>query len=317
MMSTDDGTPSRWVARVSALNNRVHRAFEAGDYDEGLVLIDEAIALCRQRDANDSPVFAVALHNRSRGLAEIGRHDEALQDNEVAVAIMRPCAIDEPETFTPMLVKILTHSAVLLIAESPRRSAKKRAAKLAEEAVGLGHQYTPSGTEPVDANEDPPQIVLAMALNNLSLCLWHLDRHQQRVAALEQAVDIYRRFVALEPARWEYRLAESLDNLGVALQHAGHGAAALDASREAVRRFGDLALDRDVHEADKAGALENLTKLLWSAGEGEGDEALGASEEAALIYGELMRLDPVRYAADCERARYTLSALRNGTSPFR
>lgn len=159
--------------------------------------------------------------------------------------------------------------------------------------------------------DEPAEIVLAIALNNLSLCLSHPSRRKERIAVIEETVEIYRRFTELDPNRWESRLAEALNNLGTALHAAGRPADALRASQESVRRFQDT----NAPLPDLAGALSNHSTYLFLAG--RHGEALKAIEHSVTAYEALIQSESDRYAPDHQRAANILSALLNGDSPFR
>jgi len=62
---------------------------------------------------------------------------------------------------------------------------------------------------------------LAMSLNNLSIRLAEAGRREEGLAAITDAVEVYRRLAAANPAAYEPDLAMSLNNLSNRLAEAG------------------------------------------------------------------------------------------------
>jgi len=72
-----------------------------------------------------------------------------------------------------------------------------------------------------------------MSLNNLSIRLAEAGRRQEGLAAIEDAVAVYRRLAAANPAAYEPDLARSLNNLSNRLAEAGRNAEAEQARQDA------------------------------------------------------------------------------------
>jgi tetratricopeptide (TPR) repeat protein len=304
-------------------NDHELRLIARGRHRDAREHLDEAVRLYRlEPSAGAPPEFelAAALHNRAKCLTELGLLHDARQDARDAVAIWRRCAKIDRESVDPLLAPALSQLAALTRDVRPRR-----AAKLAQEAVVISRRVVEasfdaqSSDDPADVvaatydREMPPQIMLAMALNNLSLCLWHADRQgqrMQRAAAITEAVSIYQSS-ARENKVWEPLLAEALDNLGPALQAVGRPAEALDAARKSVALYKKLSAS---HTADLAGALFNLSNHLDIAG--LRDEAIQRMEQVVQAYRELATREPARYEPDLERAKRALEELRHGRSPL-
>ena len=137
----------------------------------------------------------------------------------------------------------------------------------------------------------------ARYLSNFAVALWMLGDGAAALEAVREAVKIYRRLAAANPARFEPDLATSLNNLSNHLSDAGDGAAALEAIREAAEIRRRLAAANPARfEPDLATSLNNLSNRLSDAGDGAA--ALEAIREAAEIYRRLAAANPARFEPD-------------------
>ena len=80
-----------------------------------------------------------------------------------------------------------------------------------------------------------------MSLNNLSVRLADLGRREDALAAIQEAVGIYRELAAARPDAFRPDLATSLNNLSVRLADLGRREEALAAIQEAVTIRRELA----------------------------------------------------------------------------
>ncbi|MDQ1394271.1 MAG: hypothetical protein QOF30_3248, partial [Acidimicrobiaceae bacterium] len=83
------------------------------------------------------------------------------------------------------------------------------------------------------ANAAAHEPALASSLNNLSVRLAEVGRREEGLAAIEEAVAVYRRLAAANAAAHEPALATSLNNLSVRLAEAGRREEGLAARSEA------------------------------------------------------------------------------------
>ena len=96
---------------------------------------------------------------------------------------------------------------------------------------------------------------LAGSLNNLSVRLADLGRREEALAAIQEAVAIYRELAAARPDAFRPDLASSLNNLSLRLADLGRREEALAAIQEAVAIYRELAAARpDVFRPDLATA---------------------------------------------------------------
>jgi len=146
----------------------------------------------------------------------------------------------------------------------------------------------------------------AHRLTILSVRLSNLGRHEQALAATEQAVEIRRRLAATNPTAFEPDLATSLTNLGNRLSNLGRHEQALAATEQAVQIYRRLA-------ATNPTAFEpDLAQGLWSfasvraAHAAELEAALPAANESVALYERLHEQHPQAFLNDL---RGTLSTL--------
>jgi hypothetical protein len=115
------------------------------------------------------------------------------------------------------------------------------------------------------------------------------------LAAIREAVDIYRRRAQDNPARFAPDLAASLNHLALRLDDARDGDGAMAAISEAVGIYRRLAQDNPARFAPEfVSSLNNLSLRLSDAGAG----AIAAIHEAVDTYRRLARENPARYGPE-------------------
>ncbi|MCA1657432.1 MAG: tetratricopeptide repeat protein [Actinobacteria bacterium] len=121
-------------------------------------------------------------------------------------------------------------------------------------------------------------------MNNLSVVLSNLGRREDGLAASTQAVEIYRRLAATDPAAFEPDLARALTNLGADLSDLGRLPDALAATIQA------LDIRRGLAAANPAAFEPDLARGLWvyarvrAAGKVEVPQALTAGQELVALF---------------------------------
>ncbi|MDQ2789440.1 MAG: tetratricopeptide repeat protein [Actinomycetota bacterium] len=148
----------------------------------------------------------------------------------------------------------------------------------------------------------------AHRLDNLSLRLSALGRRDDALAASTQAVGIYRRLVATDPAAFEPDLARTLTNFGIRLSALGRWEDAVMATTEAVevnRRL--AATNRTAFEPDLAGSLNNLSVMLSDLGLQR--DALTASTQAVEIRRRLVAGNRTAFEPEFAMALNNLSVV--------
>ena len=147
---------------------------------------------------------------------------------------------------------------------------------------------------------------LAASLNNLSVRLAGAGQREEGLAAIEEAVEIYRRLARANPAAYEPDLAASLNNLSNRLAEAGQREEGLAAIEEAVEIYRRLArANPAAYEPNRAMSLNNLSIRLTEADRWE--EGLAAIEEAVEVYRRLARANPAAYEPDLANSLNNLS----------
>ncbi|MFJ4091860.1 tetratricopeptide repeat protein [Kitasatospora sp. NPDC089913] len=295
-----DANPDAHLPDLAAsLNNLSIRLGDAGRRAEGLVAVEEAVAIRRAlADANPDaylPDLATSLNNLSADLGEMGRRAEGLAAVEEAVGHYRTLAQANPDAHLPRLAGALNNLSANL-GEMGRRAEGLVAV---EEAVG--HYRTLA-----EANPDAHLPDLATALNNLSNRLADAGRQEEGLAAVQEAAGHYRALAEANPDAHLPDLATALNNLSVRLADADRRAEGLAAVEEAVGHYRTLAqANPDAHLPRLAGALNNLSVDLGEMGRWE--EGLVAVEEAVGHYRTLAQANPDAHLPDLAMALNNLS----------
>ena len=148
--------------------------------------------------------------------------------------------------------------------------------------------------------------ILAASLNNLSIRFSALGRLEEALAAIEEAVALYRAFGTAIPDAFRPDLAAALNNLSQHFSDLGRWEEALAAIEEAVTIRRDLAAaDPDAFRPDLAAALTNLSKHFSDLGRWE--ESLAAIEEAIEFYRDLADARPDAFSPDLSESLNNLS----------
>jgi tetratricopeptide (TPR) repeat protein len=170
------------------------------------------------------------------------------------------------------------------------------AAEMAEAIVGYCRALPMPDSAPL----------LASALNNLSNRLSALGQRENALAAVQEAVDLYRALAAARSNAFTADLASALHNLSNRLSDLGQRENALAAGQEAVALRRTLAaVDPDAFTPGLALALNNLSARLSALGQRE--DALAAVQEAVDLYRSLAAARPDAFTADLASALNNLS----------
>jgi tetratricopeptide (TPR) repeat protein len=138
---------------------------------------------------------------------------------------------------------------------------------------------------------------IAMWLNSLALRLSDLGRREEALAAIEEAVQLYRGLAGARPDAFIPDLATSLNNLAKMLSDLGRPEEALAAIEEAVQLYRGLPGARpDAFTPNLALSLNNLASMLSDLGRPE--EALAAIEEAVHLQRGLPGARPDAFIPD-------------------
>jgi tetratricopeptide (TPR) repeat protein len=181
----------------------------------------------------------------------------------------------------------------------------KYSVRLAALAATLASQRVTQHRSDMDGRPDTTSR-LAVSLNDQSVRLGDLGRREEALAAIEEAVVIYRELAAARLDAFDPSLAMSLDNLSNSLANLGRREDALAAGQEAVAIYRVLAAaSPDAYGPDLAGSLNNLSNRLGNLGRRE--EALAAIEEAVAIRRVLAAASPDAYGPDLAMSLDNLS----------
>ena len=281
------------IARESAA---LHQAIPAGQTEPARAALHEALPgeaggiAAILPDILGEASAILALESHADGGVETIRRASAEKRNETANAVIRTCrdflirGHRSPLTWLEALrADAADLDALIELADAmPVETTELRevALELTEEMLGRARALP----------GDEGAKLTASSLNNLSGRLSDLGRREDALAAIEEAVEIYRRLAAQRPDAFAPNLASSLNNLSGCLSDLGRREDALAAIEEAVDIRRRLAAQHpDAFAPNLASSLNNLSGCLSDLGRRE--DALAAIEEAV---GDL---SPARCAA--------------------
>ena len=292
-----------------------------GRREDALAAIEEAVdvyrELARARPDAFLPDLATSLNNQSNRLSDLGRREDALAAIEEAVDVY-PRAGAGAARRLPARPRHVAEQPVESVATWPREDAAiedlsilLRAARAAADAF----LPDPRHVERPVGRQRPWRRGRAGRDRGSGRCLprWHwrgptpscptsprrcnqstgsdLGRREDALAAIEEAVDVYRELALALPDAFLPDLAMSLNNQSNRLSDLGRREDALAAIEEAVAIRRELARARpDAFLPDLAMSLNNQSIGLANLGRRE--DALAAIEEAVAIRRELARARP-------------------------
>ena len=239
------------------------------------------------RERTAEPVELAYRSSRlSTRLADIGRHEEALEASREAVEIRRDLAEAQPDAFRPDLASSLNNLSNRLANVGQR-----------EEALEAGREAVEIYRDLAVARPDAFRPYLALSLSSFSSRLADVGRREEALEAIREAVEIRRDLMGARPDAFRADLATSLNNFAKGLAAVGQHEEALEAIREAVEIYRDLARARpDAFRSYLATSLNNFSNGLAAVGRRE--KALEACREAVEIHRDLAGARPDAFRPD-------------------
>ena len=158
------------------------------------------------------------------------------------------------------------------------------------------------------AEKDPDTYnpALAGSLNDFGNRLSDIRKHEEALAATQEAVGLYRGLAEKSPDAYNPNLAMSLNNLGNRLSDIRKYEEALAATQEAVNlRRALTKKSPDAYNPDLAGSLNNLGNRLSTIEKHK--EALEVTQEAVELYRALAEKSPDAYNLDLAGSLNNLS----------
>ncbi|MBU1181425.1 MAG: tetratricopeptide repeat protein [Proteobacteria bacterium] len=141
------------------------------------------------------------------------------------------------------------------------------------------------------------KINYAKALDNYSLCLRRIGRHEQALSCTQEAVKFFERLTPKDQQSCAFDYADSLSSYAVHLSDAGQNEESLKYGHKALDIHHQFAQkDRDRYEPHYATSLNNYAVHLSDAGQNE--ESLKYDQEALEICRRLVQKNPDRYEPD-------------------
>ncbi|MEU0955402.1 tetratricopeptide repeat protein [Streptomyces niveus] len=278
------------------------------DLDPGIAAFTVRLAEHWYSLSNDPAVHASISTHLGFRFFNAGLHEQAVDEQEYAVAIYRRLGAGNSGDYTRELGASLCSLGVSL-GVSGRA---EEALAVTEESAAVFRQLADTEADP-DTETDSVLLdrqLLAGSLTNLGLWLAAVGRRSEALVASQQAASVEQLNVA-GTVRDAVR-ATFLHNHANHLQDAGRSAEALPVIEQAVALRQRLAEDNpSAHRHDLADSLTNLGNSLASMGRRE--EALEATGQAVVLYRRLAEVNPAAYEAGLANALSSAAADLAGT----
>ncbi len=217
---------------------------------------------------------AAAIGQHGLRLFAVGKHDEAVEATNEALAIYRELAEARPRAFLQSLATALHNAGPMLF----KIGRKDEAASMALEALAIWRKLA--------AHPSTRQDDLAGSLLNLGNFLSSLGRRLEALDAFQDAADIYRRLAVTRADDCLPALAKCLTSLGAIHSGLGRAEEALAANIEAAEVWRRLAATRPAtFQPELAAGLANLGSRFSALGRLE--RALASNREAVDLYRKL------------------------------
>jgi tetratricopeptide (TPR) repeat protein len=145
------------------------------------------------------------------------------------------------------------------------------------------------------STDDDARSVRAITLNNLGIRLSEVGRHEEALAAVEEASGLDRELAGRNPEAFRPNLASSLNNLGNRLSAVGRREQALAAVEEAAGLYRELAgRNPEAFRPNLASSLNNLGDRLKELGRAV--ESVSPYREAVAVLGPVFLALPSAFA---------------------
>ncbi|MGE0371666.1 MAG: tetratricopeptide repeat protein [Gammaproteobacteria bacterium] len=292
--------PEAMIAAAGDLDERALSALGGALPDQTIRLLDVALTIAQRlvelrkeslvtAERSGSPTKEIdavrsdaahALNGLSVSFANLGRHEEALDTAEEAVALCRVLDAKDSVKFRRVLVTCLNSLAAALNA----LHRPTEALRILQEVIQLNRTMVGNGV-----SEFVPS--LAMSLANFGTFLSQIGHHVDALAISQEAVDLYRKLAHEKPEEFAFELGGSLINLSASLADVEKHDEALLLAKEAVALYGEKARDKPDE------FVPSLAKATGSLGMrhlavGDTSAALRVSLEASAIYRDLAAARP-------------------------
>lgn len=249
-----DGTPAALKAHWKALKSLADWQNNNDRSADGVGTSGEMITLAQQSDPGGADeAQSWLLH--SKCLADTGRYSEAIPAGRYAVDVYSYLAHNHPqERRTELALALLTHGNHCTDSGDPAS------------AVPLFERCVQELSELASSEPERFELALAWALNQYSVALMRLGRHDDSERITLRQIGIRERLAECDPA-YSGELALALRNLAVALSAAGRHHDALPHARRAVTIYQPLAASEPRLFAELGRAMNTYGESLFEVGE--------------------------------------------------
>ncbi|WP_412515754.1 tetratricopeptide repeat protein [Actinomadura madurae] len=284
--------PDTDPAVLAAIEERLPRERRI-DLDIAGAVLAERLFADRLAAAAGDPARQAALYERlSERRANVGMYEEAQRASASAVALRRTLSAERGDAGT---ADALAESLTISSGHLGRMGRHEEGLRQLVESVEVLRGRAADHPEAFGAQ-------LASGLNAQALALAELGRRQESLAAVEEAVALYRE----RPGAYRAELASALNNLSARLAALGRLEEGLAAVAEAVAIHRELdAEEPDAHLPALAAGLHNLS--LRQAELGLAEQAAESAMEAVRMQRRLTATVPGAYEASLAGALDNLS----------
>ncbi|OKK03063.1 tetratricopeptide repeat protein [Streptomyces sp. CB02400] len=329
-----NGSPQDRHALAVALAALAATLLEAGDPEQAVDIVDEALLVWEAMPGAPADRYAAALLTRAGALTDLARHAEALRTAERAVALFADDGTDPADrSRRETLAKVWNALSVCLsevgrddeavvagrrsvahLYELVERNPRAHLVNTVSVMANLSHALSEAGDaqEALDMAEKALRLydehlhsgaghtaeISARLLDTLALRLNNTGRHEEALERSEQAVEHGRGLLEADPGRHRPQLSRLLTNQALILVELGRLDDAVRVTLESVAlaRTAALNQDDDTTLADLALSVYNAAIDLGEFG--RLDEAAALAEEAVGHYRALAGRHPEAFAAD-------------------
>lgn len=265
------------------------RLSNAGQHEPALAAAAES-AQIYSADPAHRPSLATALENVGIVLTDLGRHEEALNATQQAIAVRLSIAEANPTA----------HAYHHLAAAYDKLAMKLRHLGRPQDAIAAGTTAIAILRHVAKTNPGGADFDLASSLNNLATGLIDTGRQEEALTATQEAIAIRRSLTAANPPRHELDLAVSLSNLGAVLLLLDRQNEALPPVDESVTIRRRIAAANPTAQPGLAMALGNRGAILKRLGRHE--EALSDLDECVAIFRQSAQTNQSAYEPYLARA---------------
>lgn len=280
---------------------RLLPAGQHADLDVGGAAVTERATALQLEHASDPGERAYLLTHLGQRLSYAGRHEDALEPVQTALALRREIAAGSSPEDTASVADTLNLLGIVLTA----LGRYEESLAVATEALDLYRQLAATAVSSGRGGAALPS--LSIALHNAARLSSLLGDQRRALEHAQQALAIDSALARELPGAYTAAMGESMSITTAILSELGRHAEALEGNRLAVRTLDRLAaVDPAAHLPALAVALNNLAITLSNLGQLA--DAVPPAKRATEILRKLAKANPDAYLPELGNALTTLGA---------